>query len=87
MNQLSNRALMMYFIASAALFGSWVVIEFNRDKVPHPGALIGYIQNTLAALGGHIFTMINSLPAVTQPAVPQQPIPTLVPTIVTRELP
>jgi len=46
-----------YVLAYFVLLGTWVaLIYFN---VSGAGALIGYIQNTLAALTGHALTMIN----------------------------
>jgi len=46
-----------YVLAYFLLFGTWVgIIWFN---VQGAAPLIGYIQNTLAALTGHALTMIN----------------------------
>lgn len=77
---------MMYFIAAGVLFGSWMAIEFHRAQMANPDQLIGYIQNTLSALGGHIFTLINSSPR--EPSIqgePLKPLPIILPTQVTKE--
>lgn len=82
--RLSRIALIVYCVGYLILFGAWVAIEFNRDRVPHPDQLISYIQNTLAALTGHVFTMINPT-AEPPPVVQPKAAPVLLPTNVTKE--
>lgn len=80
MQRITYVSLMLYSAAYLLLFGTWVAISFNQSHVPNPGQLIGYIQDTLAALTGHVVTMINPAPIVVAPTLvtPIQSAPTLV---------
>lgn len=65
-------ALILYSMAYTLLFGTWVGIVFNSNRVVNADQLISYIQLTLASLTGHVLTMINSTTTTITPT-PEAP--------------
>lgn len=61
--------LMLYASAYALLFGTWATLVTTHATGAEQ--LIGYIQNTLAGLTGHVLTMITPRRSETGPSNPQ----------------